>query len=466
MTLITSMVTIVALGGTLGAEPIAGWRGDGSGVFLNQNPPTHWSKDENVIWMAKMPDRSNAQPVVVGSRIFVCSEPFELMCLRLSDGQALWKRSNSYREVTNPELWSAIETELSAAREIRDRKASIQAKLEELRQRRSTAPDDAHVTKSIEQAEKKIAVLDTELSMLSLSKQYTLPITQRLYNGYTTATPTSDGEHVWAVFGNQVVICYDMEGNRRWATVLPDVPQAMWGHSTSPLLVEDKLIVCIDAIVALDAETGKEIWRTKHGQSWGSPVSVRIGDETVIFMANGRMLRASDGNQVFREDSPLERASPVVFNHALYYVGLGGVAYDFPTKVGDTLKLTERWRAETRGGLYAASPVVYDGLVYAVSSKHILNVLDAANGKMVYIKRLDLGREPTWPSLCVAGNYLYVTNRDGTTLVLATGRTYKELGRNQLEFVISSPVFYDNRMFLRTNVHLYCVGATNSIDNN
>ena len=99
--------------------------------------------------------------------------------------------------------------------------------------------------------------------------------------------------------------------------------------------------------------------------------------------------------------------------------------------------------------------------MYAVSSKHILNVIDASDGKTVYVKRLDLGQEPTWPSLSIAGAYLYVTNRDGTTLVLATGRKYQEIAKNRLDFVISSPVFHHNRMFLRTNAHLYCIGTTN-----
>jgi len=460
-TSLTVAMMLIVLSSAMGAERVTGWRGDGSGVFVDQNPPTHWSKNENVVWAAPMPDRSNSQPVIAGDKVFVCAEPFELICLRVSDGQVVWQRSNSYRDITSPKTWPAIERELALAQGIRNRQTPIKAKFKELRQRQRDAPDDARVAKEIEQADKQIAAFDAELKELPLATKYSLPITQRTYNGFTTATPTTDGKHVWAVFGNRVVACYDMDGNLRWATVSPDLPQAMWGHSSSPLLVDDKLIVCIDAIVALDAKTGSEVWRTKYGQSWGSPVSARIGDETVIFMANGRMLRASDGKQVAREGAPLERASPVVYDHTLYQVGLGGSAYDFPAKVGETLELTERWTADTKGGLYTASPVVFDGLVYAVSSKHILNVLDAANGETVYVKRLDLGREPTWPSLCVAGRNLYVTNRDGTTLVLATGRSYQKIAENKLEYVISSPVFHDNRMFLRTNNFLYSIGESN-----
>ena len=144
----------------------------------------------------------------------------------------------------------------------------------------------------------------------------------------------------------------------------------------------------------------------------------------------------------------------------MYYVGLGGTAHDFPDKVGDKLELKERWAADTKGGLHTASPVVHDGLVYTCSSKHILNVLDAGTGETVYRKRLNLGREPVWPSLCVAGAYLYVSSRDGTTLVLKHGPTLKILATNKLdEGIDASPAIVGKQMFLRGQRHLYCIEA-------
>ncbi|GIS57938.1 MAG: hypothetical protein CM1200mP2_01630 [Planctomycetaceae bacterium] len=82
-----------------------------------------------------------------------------------------------------------------------------------------------------------------------------------------------------------------MEGNRKWSRVLPDNPQMMWGHSASPLLIAGRLIVPIEDIVALDPETGKELWRTSYGQTWGSPVRAEIDGKPLILMANGRMVR-------------------------------------------------------------------------------------------------------------------------------------------------------------------------------
>ena len=63
------------------AQAVVGWRSDGSGVFPGTTPPTRWSQTENVRWFTELPGRSNAQPIIVGDRVFLCAEPFTLLCL-------------------------------------------------------------------------------------------------------------------------------------------------------------------------------------------------------------------------------------------------------------------------------------------------------------------------------------------------------------------------------------------------
>ena len=76
------------------ADPV-GWRGDGSGIFPNTTPATEWSPTENVVWKTKMPDWSNATPVIVGDKIFVMSEPDLLICCDVATGKILWQKSIS-----------------------------------------------------------------------------------------------------------------------------------------------------------------------------------------------------------------------------------------------------------------------------------------------------------------------------------------------------------------------------------
>jgi outer membrane protein assembly factor BamB len=388
--------------------------------------------------------------------LFVCSEPFDLLCLRLSDGAIVWRRANAYRDITDNETWLKVEAELAAAAPLRKRMDEIAARREVLNKLTGEAAE-----RELEQLEQESAKITGQLAELPLAARYTLPKTQEQYNGFTTATPTTDGRHVWAVFGNRVVVCYDVDGRLVWSDVLPDNPQVMWGHSSSPLLIGDKLIVNIEHTMAYDAATGRRVWQTRYGQSWGSAVRARIGSENLILLANGRILRASDG-KVLKRVPGLANASPVVQDGVAYYIDVRAEAHELPAMLdpgADSLELKTRWSVQLKGGDIYASPIVHNGLIYAVSTQKVLNVLDAATGEVLLTRRLELGDQPVWPSLCLAGNYLFISSRDGTTLILEPGRQYQEVARNQLEYFISTPIFHGNRMYVRTSQHLYCIGG-------
>ena len=440
-----------------GAESPQGWRRNGSGVYPNTDPPIKWSVDSNVLWKAPMPGRSNALPVLTGDRIFVCSEPFSLICLDAGDGRERWRRENDFKTLTDPSRWKVIAAELAKAEVIWKQVAEYEKEVERL-QKVLEEQDDPRAEAQLEKLQDQIDRENEKLTEFPLAVRYRLPITQPQYNGYTTATPVTDGKHIWAVFGNRAVVCYDLDGVRVWSQVLPDLPQAMWGHSSSPLLVEGKLIINIDATTALDSATGEIVWRAKYGQSWGSGVQTRLGEEAAVLLANGRWLRARDG-RIMARVPPLADASPVVVGDTAYYIGINATAYAVPDRALDRLELEERWTAKPKGSRFYASPVVYDGLIYTVSTQHVLTVLDARTGVQVYARRLKLGSEPVWASLCVAGNCVYVSSRDGVTVVLAAGRKYRELARNDLEYFIATPVFTGNRMYVRTSNYLYCIGG-------
>ena len=398
----------------------------------------------------------------MGDRVYTCAEPFTLICLNKADGKILWQRTNSYRDVASEKTLAEADKEIVIAKKLKDQLADVTSKMQKLEKASENTKKQSEIDAIDAQIEKlfeQTITLEEQIAKLPLAAKYTLPKTQRQYNGFTTATPTSDGKRVWAVFGNRVVACYNRDGERQWASVLPDHPQDMWGHSSSPILVGNTLIVNIEKVVAFDAKTGKKLWVTKYGQSWGSAVWANIGGEDVILLANGRMVRVSDGKILVRV-APLNRPSPVVAGGKAFYIGIQASAYALPDTITEKVSLKRVWKAEPRGGEFSASPVVHDGLVYGVSTSKILNVFDARTGQMVYVKRLNLGNGPAWPSLCVAGSYVFISSRDGKTLVLKTGREYEEVSRNTLEYFIASPTFAGNRLYIRTNNKLYCIGES------
>ena len=115
-----------------------------------------------------------------------------------------------------------------------DARAALAKQRQKLEDSLDKAKDQKAVLAAIEKLESQEEKLGEQLAAMPRAARYSLPITQRQYNGYTTATPVTDGRFVWAVFGNRVVTCFDVDGNRQWAKVLPDNPQSMWGHSARP----------------------------------------------------------------------------------------------------------------------------------------------------------------------------------------------------------------------------------------
>ncbi|MCH8830991.1 MAG: PQQ-binding-like beta-propeller repeat protein [Planctomycetes bacterium] len=440
------------------AGKVTGWRGDGSGRFSAVNPPLRWSETKNIVWKVKMPGRSNSQPVFAGGRVFICSEPNLLICLDRATGKIRWQRSNSYRDVVGEKIWAKVDAELKQAAVHHSAIRGLKVRLDALEKQADSKGETPALIKQLERAEKAIETEEGKLKSYPLAAKYRKPGTHQRMNGYTTATPTTDGKHIWAVFGNAVVVCYDLKGNRRWIRKLKDLPHSMFGHSASPLLVGRKLIVNIEDTVALDADSGRELWRTGYGQSWGSAIRVKFGGVDHLALPSGKFLRVSDGKIVTRAPFVLSDSSAVIQNGIVYYIQNRGGAVRLPAKSSDKFKIESLWKTNPKGTRYFAAPVIRDGLIYTVSSRSIFAVIDAKDGRVLYQKRLNVGRGTAYPSVVLAGDVLYVSSDNGTTVVIKPGRKYIEIARNRIEGFISTPVVSADRVYIRTYGHLYCIG--------
>lgn len=100
--IVTACVLGIMVAAVQAASPV-GWRTDGTGRYPSAEPVTEWGPDKNVVWKCPMPSWSNSTPVIVGDKIFVCSEPTDLVCISKADGKILWKKSNGYDIVMTAE---------------------------------------------------------------------------------------------------------------------------------------------------------------------------------------------------------------------------------------------------------------------------------------------------------------------------------------------------------------------------
>jgi outer membrane protein assembly factor BamB len=445
------------------AERPIGWRTDGTGSYPKAVPPLEWSATKNVVWCTSMPGYGVSHPVPLGRRIFICSEPATLLCLDRRNGTILWQKTSSYSELEiEPDARERLKDELAVTAELNKRQSAIQKEMDTLRGalvKEKTPKED--IEPKLKPFHMRIEELKKEKLKLKLAVLYTQPGIHSVA-GYSAPTPVTDGKEVFVAFGNGLVACYDLDGNRKWLKLI-EHSNAAYAHAGSPILVAGRLLIHFTDLVALDPKTGNEVWRLKHPTSHGTPLATRIGDVDVVLTPRGALVRARDGKLLADRLGSCGANSPLLHDRTVYYVHGAVHAVCLPEStagnaVGEPLKPRIQWKGRIKWGGYGfSSPVVHQGLLYAASDQGILTVLDTETGSVVYEERLNLGGT-TYPSISLAGNRLYVSSDNGATVVLQPGREYKELARNKLEPFRSSLVFEGKRVYIRTAKHLYCIG--------
>lgn len=440
------------------APKTVGWRTDGTGEYPKAEPPTQWAKDKGILWTADLPGRSNAIPVLVGDKLFINCDPCSLYCINPADGKNLWTAELTFKDVLSAEDWAKAEAEIQAAKAISKELSPLNGEITKLNRALKNAENKAEAEAKLEPLKKQAYDLQVKLKELKLAAQYEETKTHPS-NTHTTPTPVTDGKHVWVLMDSGIAGCFDLEGKRVWARHIERPPSpSNWGYSSSPCLAGDKLIVHINDLIALDGATGEEKWRAKAKGGWGSPVATQIGGEWVVITPRGDFVRASDGKVMGNAKVALEYNTPVVKDGIAYFIQNGGKAVQLPEKLDENMELKTLWTTQPNRDRYYASPVIHDGLIYAVNRKNKFSAIDAKDGSIVYEQELPLGPGDTFPSIAMAGKYLFVGHDRGKLVVLEPGRTFKQVALNELEGFRSTPVFQGKRMYLRAEKHLYCIG--------
>jgi outer membrane protein assembly factor BamB len=452
------IVTVLVPLGTVSAAAVIGWRTDGTGCYPTAQPPLEWSPTKNVVWKTAMPGYGVSHPVLLGQRLFICSEPATLLCLDRDDGKILWQKTCSYSEIEiSAEVRERLEVELKETAELKKKQSAVQKELDQLY--RSLTKDKTpreEIEKQLKPFRKQIDELEKEKQKLTVAVRYTHPGTHP-WAGYSAPTPVTNGKDVFVCYGDGLVARYDLEGNRKWLKLI-EHSNAAFAHSGSPILVAGKVVVHFTDLVALDPETGDESWRLKFPTSHGTGLVTRIGDVDVILTPKGAMVRAEDGKLLTNQLGSCGANSPILHDGVVYYVHGPASAFRLPEAVAEKMKISPLWKGNAKGGGYwFSSPVLHEGLLYAANDEGILSVLEADTGKTVYEQRLNMGGS-TYPSISMAGDRIYVSSDKGTTVVVQPGREYKELARNKLEPFRSSLVFEGKRVYVRTEKNLYCIG--------
>ena len=294
-------------------------------------------------------------------------------------------------------------------------------------------------------------------------------------NSFASPSPTTDGEHLFASFGSRGYYCYDLQGNLKWEKDLGDMrTRNSFGEGASPALAGDKLIVSWDHengsfIVALDKQTGRELWRQSRDEisNWSTPVMVDVGGKKQAIVAAARRTRSYDvdtGEVVWEATGLTENVIPTpVVGHGMVYVMSG-----YRGNSIQAIKLTARgdvsdsasivWNVR-KSAPYVPSPVLSGERLYmGKSNDAYLSCLNALTGEVHYQDQRLEGVRGIYASPIAANGHVYIVGREGTVLVIKDAPQFEVVATNQLNDKIdASPVIVGTELFLRGHEFLYCI---------
>jgi outer membrane protein assembly factor BamB len=286
-------------------------------------------------------------------------------------------------------------------------------------------------------------------------------------SGNTAATPASDGQRVFMVFGNGLVTALDLKtGQRQWLRHIATEPTSKEGRSASPVLAEGKLLVHLTALYALDPLSGSIAWdQPEATDGYGTPAVTRIGNTDAVVTPKGDVVRAADGKILASGLAWAVYSSPLIREGVVYFGDAASVAVRLPTAdARDTVTAKEIWSDALDGQVYS-SPLLLEGLLYVVDRTGRLTAFDTVARTKTEVE-LACGAAggqgdatTVYASIALAGGHLFVSDDAGATVVLTPGKEPKPIGVNRLpEGAGATPAFAGRRIFLRGGDNLYCIG--------
>ncbi len=281
------------------------------------------------------------------------------------------------------------------------------------------------------------------------------------------ATPVTDGDRVFALFGSGDLAALDAEGNLLWYRALvrdyPTVTNQV-GMAASPVLWKDTLLVPLENAgdqsfaLAIDAKTGKNRWKAERIRdiNWVTPLVLPHGDSADVLFQSKTELTAYDvktGEKRWGYTGGLGVVPMPIAVDGLILASGGEPTALRPR--AESPAPEEVWKSiKLRTGY--TTPLNYRHKVYALSGA-ILNCVGAVDGKAA--------GEPVrlkgtfWASPIAADGKIYAVNEEGAVFVVKVGEKPELQATNAVnEEVVATPAIADGALFLRTSEHLYCIG--------
>jgi outer membrane protein assembly factor BamB len=312
-----------------------------------------------------------------------------------------------------------------------------------------------------------------------------LPRRKEGRNTYASPTPATDGQRVYACFGDGSFVALNFAGDVLWTN--RDYPfYSQHGLASSPILHGDLLIMARDGssdgpdkqlgwqkpwdqsfVVALDTKTGKERWKSKRGLSRiaHSVPNIWEHDGTAELISEaGDVLQSFDpktGERLWSSEVIGEAKVPsVVLGDGLAFTagGWGGKETIKAFRLGGKGDLKETnlvW--EQRKGMPKVPSMLYlKPYLFSIPDTGVAGCMKAETGEIIWQERI--GGNFSASPVTAAGR-IYLLSDEGVTTVIAAEPEFKVLAKNPLgEKVQASIAISQKRLFIRTEKNLFCIG--------
>jgi len=294
------------------------------------------------------------------------------------------------------------------------------------------------------------------------------PLDAKYYQGGTSATPTVDGDRVYAFSKRGLVLCLDAaKGTVLWSRNLAEELNAKfpeWLFAGSVLIDGDLAILNIgSAGAALDKKTGKTVWSSgPEAAGYSPPIPFNAGtDRAVMFTIKQDVIavKARDGKELWRlpwkTQYDVNAAAPILNGTKLFIssgYNRGGGVFDIsqnpPKKVWENKNMRN----------HMASSILWKDHLYGIDENQ-LRCLDFATGEVKWTDKVS-GKG----ALTMADGKLIVLSEAGELLVADASPTgFKPISRAQVlgKTCWAAPVLANGKIYARNGAgNMVCVDVS------
>jgi outer membrane protein assembly factor BamB len=288
------------------------------------------------------------------------------------------------------------------------------------------------------------------------------------------ATPTVDGDRVYAMGNTGLLQCLDVRTGKiiweRDLLKLADRKCPEYGYCNSPFIVGNRLYIHPggskdNSLAALDKRDGHLLWTSLNERiGWATPIHITVEGEPQIVYFTGESavgVTPDDGKLLWRYPwttaFDINAATPIFADGCLFIsanYGVGGALLRLKPK-GDPEVV---WKNKSMQNHFSTS-VLHNGFLYGFSADR-LRCVEFKTGKIIW-DQPGLGKG----SLLIADDRLIVLGEQGAlVLAEATPKEYVELARCEplSGTCWSVPVLANGKLYLRNEKKLMALELVNA----